>query len=199
MTRALGEHESDGSLVALAQGQSLRWPAALRHAATAVGFAALVASFVVGSDLFGSRESLFGTAALPLHRSVSSRAFAPSSAAVAESTVLRSQPWWQRVDVLHGTGALVTAAPALAEDAIHWRLRWSCSSGRFRVTASATEKPLVDGICTGRKTTTQVVAAPSGPLSIRTDGPWRLRIEQQVDEPLHEPPLTAMNAAGGGD
>lgn len=167
---------------------------ALRRAGTTIGIAALAASFVVGSDLFGSRESLFGSAAPPPQAAAFSRIATDAPGRSAEKTVLRSSPWWQKVGSLRGTGP-GSATPAVGDSAIQWRMNWRCTSGRFRVTAPGVDKPLIDAICPGRRVT-EVVSVPTGPLRIDTPGAWEMQVEQQVDVPLDEPPLAAMRAPG---
>ena len=170
------------------------YSSALRRAAATIGLLALVASFVVGSDLFGSRASLFGAAAPPPRAAAFSRIVTSTPAANTQKTVLRSHPWWQKVGSFRGTGA-GAAAPTIGRNAIQWRMTWRCTSGRFRVTAPGAAKPLIDAGCPGRRAT-EVVSKPSGPLRIETAGAWEMNVEQQVDVPLNEPPLAAMRAPG---
>lgn len=167
---------------------------ALRRAGTTIGILALVASLVVGSDLFGSRQALFGSAAPPPRASAFSRIVTSSPAGDAQKTVLRSQPWWQEVGSFRGTAGS-TAAARIDEDAIQWRMRWRCTSGRFRVSVAGTAKPLIDAACP-RRGVTEVGSKPAGPLRVAAAGAWEIEVEQQVDVPLEEEPLAAMQASG---
>jgi len=167
---------------------------ALRRTGTAIGMLALGASFIVGSDLFGSRESLFGAAAPAPRASAFSRVATGSPADSARKTVLRSSPWWQKVGTYRGTGT-GAAAPKIEAKAIQWRMRWRCTSGRFRVAAAGVAQPLIDVGCP-RRSVTEEVAKPALPLRIAAGGPWEIQVEQQVDVPLDEPPLAAMSARG---
>lgn len=107
---------------------------------------------------------------------------------------MRSNPWWQEVGTLHGVGT-TTRAVAIDGDAIQWRVKWGCESGRLVVEVSTDRRPLVDATCPG---TDIGYATETGPISleIKGDGPWQLQIEQQIDVPLEEPPLPAMIAPG---
>ena len=167
---------------------------ALRRAGTAIGLLALVASFVVGSDLFGTRASLFGSAAPPPRASAFSRIATTSPAERAQKTVLRSSPWWQRVAAFRGAGPRAVA-PTIGDDAIQWRMSWRCTSGRLRVTAAGLPKPPIDVSCP-RRGVAEEVAKPAGPLRIAATAGWEMQVEQQVDVPLDEPPLAAMRAPG---
>jgi hypothetical protein len=88
-------------------------------------------------------------------------------------------------------------APAfdIGTGAVQWRAKWTCQSGRLVVTAPGRSRPVVDAACpgtgTGYGTTTGSVS-----LDVRTDGPWQMQVDQQVDVPLEEPPLPAMTAPG---
>lgn len=53
----------------------------------------------------------------------------------------------------------------------------------------------MDARCPDRGTSTDVRAG-TVPLDVRASGRWRVRIEQQVDTPLHEAPLRAMRSPG---
>ena len=149
----------------------------------------------MGSDLFGARERLFGSATPPAKRSAFSRVLGHgASASAGRPTVLRSQPWWQRVTRLRGTGPSASAV-SVAADAIQWRVKARCGSGHLTVRTPGGATPLVDTPCPAAKT-----AYGSGTgerrLQIDADGPWRVDVEQQVDVPLDEPPLPAMRARG---
>jgi len=161
--------------------------------APALGFLALAASFVVGADVLGSREALFGSATPPPR----AEAFRPvdRSATGAPKSVLRSQPWWQQVGRYRGARSGAAAPLRIGADAIEWRATWSCQGGRFVVRSPGWSRPLIDAPC-GRSRDALLAERPSGAVQVEADGPWTLRVEQQVDVPLVEPPLAAMTAAG---
>ena len=165
----------------------------MRWAASAAGLLVLAASFAFAADLFGVRAALFGSATPPPRESAFSRV--DGSATSATKSVLRSQPWWQQVGRYRGAG---TSAPDLfriSDGAIQWRVTWSCRNGRFVVRAAGERRPLIDEPCAERGSEV-LTRRPSGGLQVAADGPWTVRVEQQVDVPLVEAPLPAMSAAG---
>jgi len=175
----------------LGPGTPLKGPLAV------IGVVTLLASALVGGDVFGLRSRLFGSVRPePRVPAVSRLADAPSATSVpAQKTVLRSQPWWQSVTALSGGGPMTAPAFRIAEGAVQWRARWTCEAGHFTATAPDRARPVVDATCpgsgTGYGTTTGTVS-----LSVQAEGPWQLRVEQQVDVPLDEAPLAAMTAPG---
>lgn len=165
----------------------------IRRVLSALGLLALGASFVLGADLFGVRGELFGKATPPPRESAFSRvATAPTT---ATKSVLRSQPWWQEVGRYRGSGASAADLFRIGDGAIQWRATWSCESGRFVVREAGETKPLIDEPCAARGTK-ELTNRPRGGLQVVADGRWTVRVEQQVDVPLVEPPLPAMTAAG---
>jgi len=182
-------------LLACEDVTSHQMSAAVRRAGPGLGLAVLTASLVVGADLFGTREALLGSAAPPPRAAASSRD--PFSRVDTSrppvKTVLRSYPWWQEVARLQG--AKGTPTFEISDDASQWRVSWECRRGRFVVRSAAAAKPLIDAPCAGRRTT-EITKNPDGALQIAANGPWRARVEQQVDVPLVEPPLPAMSAQG---
>jgi hypothetical protein len=165
-----------------------------RRAATVVGLVALVASAVLGGNLLGLRERIFGSATPEPRPPAASRAAdaaAPGTTVMPEETVLRSQPWWQRVAVVEGAGASRLGPFTIDDGAIQWRVTSSCESGKLVVTADGDAEPLVAGSCPSPE---KGYGTDSGPrsLAVEADGPWRLEIEQQIDVPLVEAPTPAM-------
>lgn len=102
----------------------------------------------------------------------------------------QASPRWERVATFLGTGA-ARESFTVASGAIQWRARWRCDTGRLRL--SRTGRRVADTACPRRGTGTDV---RTGDLTLAVDatGPWRVVIEQQVDTPLHEPPLAAMRS-----
>jgi hypothetical protein len=168
-------------------------PSAVRRALNALGLVSLVAAAAVGGNLFGLRDELFGSATGAPRPAATGFVAVPSQAPPRE-TVLRSQPWWQLVSRLRGAAGRSEALP-ISRDAIQWRVRWRCTSGRLRVRVPSQPAPLVDAACPGEGT-----AESSRPgrttATVEARAAWSLRVEQQVDVPLDEPPLPAMSAPG---
>lgn len=169
-----------------------------RRFLTWLGLLALIGSAAVGSNLFSIRDRLFGTAVPEPAPAASSReAEEPGvqTAPVPAPTALRSQPWWQDVTALEGTGSMTSPSFTIAEDAIQWRVTWTCDPGDLRVVIPDREDPMVQGSCNeggiGYSSQSGVTT-----LEVSADGPWQLEIAQQIDAPLVEPPWPAMTAAG---
>jgi hypothetical protein len=166
-----------------------------------LGLLALVVSALVGGNAFGVRERVLGEGPPPPRPAAVSRAAggaavaAPVTTAAPQETVLRSQPWWQEVAVVEGDGSTTTEPFTVDAGSIQWRATWTCRSGTLAVTAAAASEPLVEEECPG---TGVGYSTETGATRLRVDagGPWELRIEQQIDVPLVEPPLPAMSAAG---
>ena len=165
----------------------------------ALGLVVLAASAGFGGNLFGVRDQVLGTGVPQARPAAESRAAdgaaAAATAAQPQETLLRSQPWWQEVTVLRGDGATTTAPLTIDGGAIQWRATWVCRSGSLAVTAGSDSEPLVDEDCPGTGSGYSTATGATN-LRVEADGPWELRIEQQIDVPLVEPPLPAMTAAG---
>ncbi|MEO5680062.1 MAG: DM13 domain-containing protein [Acidimicrobiales bacterium] len=168
---------------------------------SALGLIALVASALFGGNVLGVRERFLGSETPPSRAPAASRArAAPVPAtlappAVAGETVLRSQPWWQEVGSLAGQASMTTAPFTVDAGAIQWRGRWTCSAGHLLVRAPGQGRAVVDAACNGTGTG---YGSRTGSLSLEVvaDGPWQLQVDQEVDVPLHEPPLAAMAEPG---
>jgi hypothetical protein len=169
----------------------------VRRAGSGVGVAVLAASLVVGTDLFGTREALFGSATPEARPAASSRvdAFAPVDTSAPVKTVLRSQPWWQQVARFDSTAQQGEPTFRIRDGAIQWRVRWNCTQGRFVVRSRSGSEPLIDAPCDGAGTATSTKQV-TDELQIDAAGTWTARVEQQVDVPLIEAPLAAMSAPG---
>jgi hypothetical protein len=104
-------------------------------------------------------------------------------------------PRWERVVTLRGTGE-ATETVTIDPGVIQWRVRWSCTEGRLQVTqppASDESRPLVSEACPGEGRA-EAIDAGERQLAVRSEGPWEVVVEQQVTEPLAEPPLPQMEA-----
>lgn len=168
-----------------------------RPALSALGLVAVAAAAVFGGDAFGLRESLFGSA-VPAPRSVAVSPFVSVDARSHQParSVLRSQPWWQGVRDLSGASTPGTpAAFEIGAGVSQWRARWACTTGHLVVYASGHPAPLIDAACPGAGT---AYVSRTGATSLRVSagGRWSVRVAQQVDVPLVEPPLAAMSAPG---
>ena len=118
-----------------------------RRALTPVALVALAASAVLAVDPSGVRERVFGSVAPPRPAAVSRIAGEWSTtqtrqAAPGQTTLLRSEPWWQDLGTLQGNGS--AAAPPLnidggASGVIH-RGQLSWLAGALR---AAGEEPVV--------------------------------------------------------
>jgi hypothetical protein len=163
----------------------------------------LAASAIFGFDPSGVRERVLGSATAPPRPAAVSREAAGGGTATtigdprakAGETVLRSQPWWQGVTTLSGTGSTTTQPFTIDAGAIQWRVRWTCQTGRLLVQAPGSATPVVNAQCPGSETG---YGRQKGPVSLQVtaDGPWQLQVEQQIDVPLDEPPLPSMAAPG---
>jgi len=107
----------------------------------------------------------------------------------------QAAPRWERVTTLRGSGD-ATEKIRIEADAVQWRVRWRCSEGRFEVSQSPAPdegNPLGGGPCPGEGEATTIDTGELR-LAVRTGGRWRAVIEQQVTDPIKEPPLPAMEA-----
>jgi len=107
----------------------------------------------------------------------------------------QAAPRWERVATLRGSGDSRETI-RIDSDAVQWRVRWTCSKGRFEVGQSPAPdegNPLGGGSCPGQGEATTIDTGDLG-LSVRTKGRWRAVVEQQVTDPIAEPPLPAMRA-----
>lgn len=200
-----GGETSAGSPTTSAMATAGATPPASRLKSALVGLAlvALVASAAVGMDLFGLRERILGSATPPPKPvAVSRSADASTGPAVPspttlkpEQTVLRSQPWWQSLTDLKGTGPMTTTGFTVDPDATQWRVSWSCTGSRLAVQVPGRRLPLVQAGCPGNGIN-YATETGSKALTVSADGAWELVVEQQVDVPLVEPPLPAMTAPG---
>ena len=173
---------------------SVRTPA--RRAGAALGLLLVAASALIGSGLLGVRNDLFGSTTAPAVVAASSRdASASGGGASAQKTVLRSQPWWQRLGTFRGSGSARTAPVAMGSEALALRVSATCTTGRLAVRGPGAGPALLDVACPARATR-KVVREPAGALRVTATGPWQLQVAQQIAVPLISPPLPAMTAPG---
>jgi hypothetical protein len=114
---------------------------------------------------------------------------------VSELATRKAAPRWEPVATLRGSGA-ATRSFAVARGAIQWRATYRCERGRLRlaVLAGTSRKGLASAACPrrGRRT---AVSTGRLRLGVQASGPWSVRLEQQVDTALREPPLPAMRSS----
>lgn len=183
------------AMMADTTGSTVTRTPAIRRALRTAGVLVIGAGAVLGGDLFGLRETLLG-AATPPPRPVAVSAFSSiGPSGKAEVTVLRSQPWWQGVEQLHGVTGATKASFTINRSAAQWRANWSCQRGRLTVGLAGRATPLIDAACPGSGSAL-ATGLGATQLSVRADGSWKLGVDQQVDVPLVEPPPAAIAAPG---
>lgn len=184
---------ADTSRAALPPGGA---PNPARRGLTALALVALAVSAVLGSNLFGLRAQLFGVETPEARPAVGSRTVGEQPAASpppAEETLLRSQPWWQGLTTSQGVGDRALDPVTVDPGAIQWRVNATCEGSSIVVRVEGESEPLLTGDCASAAIGYGVQTGQIG-LSVESDGPWALEIEQQIDLPLVEPPLPAMTA-----
>jgi hypothetical protein len=177
-------------------------PGLLQRVATAFGLLALLGSALFGGNVAGVRERFLGSESPETRSAAVSRgdeAVATDGASpvteAPKQSVLRSQPWWQSVTKLQGTGSMTAPPFAVNADALQWRVKWTCQTGQLVVQAPEQRRPVVDAACPGSDTGYGVQKGNVA-LQVAATGPWEMQVDQQVDVPLFEPPLPAMSAPG---
>jgi Electron transfer DM13 len=103
---------------------------------------------------------------------------------------LRAAPRWEPIAARQGTGSDVLTAEVDPE-AVRWRVRWNCRDEDYEL--SVDDEPVETEGCPGAGqhesvTTGQVKVAVTG------SSPWEVVIEQEVERPLHEPPLPEIES-----
>jgi len=172
-----------------------------RTALAGLGLLALLASALVGGNVARSRERFFGSETPTARPAAVARGpepadvAAPSTTLAPAQTVLRSQPWWQAVSAMEGSGSTTARSFAVDPGAIQWRVKWTCQSGHLLIRAPGQARAVVDANCPGTNTGYAIAKGSVG-LQVTAEGPWQLQVDQQVDVPLNEPPLAAMTAPG---
>ena len=104
----------------------------------------------------------------------------------------RSAPRYETVASLRGRGDAERTVH-IDREAIQWRVRWRCDEGVFALLAGS--RRLVRRRCPASGRAEEVETGPIR-LRLRTGGAWRLRLDQQVDKALREPPLPEMRQPG---
>ncbi len=112
-----------------------------------------------------------------------------------ERVQAEAAPRWERVAKFRGSGD-ATKTVNIDSDAVQWRVRWRCREGRFKVSqepAPAEGNPIGSGPCPGDGDA-DAIDTGELELSVQARGRWRVVVEQQVTDPIAEPPLPAMKA-----
>lgn len=105
-------------------------------------------------------------------------------------------PRWAPVVTLAGTGDQRTAAFAIDDGAIQWRVTANCAGGRLRVRLADDEATLAEAACPERAFGFAIRTGAVA-LDVSASGTWRLEVDQQLDRPIDEPALDGMTDATG--
>lgn len=116
------------------------------------------------------------------------------TAVLSPEDLRRAAPRWVRVVRLEGNGP-ATRELAIPGRSIQWRVRWQCGDGRELAMSVVPGGDLLRGGCPGKGEATAVRGGRLR-LVVEASGPWSATVEQQVDAPLAEPPLPAMQRPG---
>lgn len=167
---------------------------AFRRTLVGIGLLGLAGSAAFGANPNGLRDRVFVVIPEAKPAAVSRFAgVAPQPG--APGTVVRSQPWWQQVTALSGTGRLSPPAFEVDRNAKRVRVKWSCQSGSLVIRTPGESRPIVRDSCPGAGT---AYADREGAVRLEIDsaGAWLVQVDQQIDLPLIEPLLPGMTAPG---
>lgn len=150
----------------------------------------LLAAALWGGNVLGVRDHFFPLTSRLAGPALNRFAGEP----IAQQAAITSEPWWQSVATL--TEVTPTATFSIGAQALQWRVSWSCQQGHLTVHPSAPSSPsLVDSACPGAGVKYEV-ATGRQMITVVDSGPWKLKVEQEVDAPLEQPSLAAMTAPG---
>jgi len=127
---------------------------------------------------------------------------APAATSAASETSLapdspRAAPRWETVSTFSGTGPFRTPGFDVLAEAIQWRVRWTCETGRLRIVTVPPPRrpgPLVDAGCPGGADAYSIQTGRAH-LEIESAGTWRAIVDQQLEIPLAEPPPPGLDTA----
>jgi hypothetical protein len=111
-------------------------------------------------------------------------------------TARRAAPRWQVVTRLTGD-APATESVTIVPGAIQWRARWRCESGEIALAVEPKPRSAAErsgGRCPGSGDATWVQTGEQR-LRVTASGRWSVVVEQQIDTPIDEPPLAAMQSS----
>lgn len=101
-----------------------------------------------------------------------------------------SAPRWETVETLSGTGDSETPAFRILNDAIQWRVRYTCSDGTLQIRSTPPSNkdgdPLVEAQCPAQAESYSITTGQAR-LSIKATGGWTAIVDQQISTPLQEP------------
>jgi hypothetical protein len=126
----------------------------------------------------------------------------PADTATASATTLppdspRAAPRWETVSTFSGTGPFRTPEFDVLAEAIQWRVRWTCETGRLRIVTVPPPRrpgPLVDAECPGGADAYSIQTGRAH-LEVEAAGAWRAIVDQQLEIPLAEPPPPGLDTA----
>ncbi len=101
---------------------------------------------------------------------------------------------WETVSTFNGAGAFQSPEFTILPNAIQWRVRFTCSTGSFRVTSTPPPRrpgPVAEATCPKEDTGYSIVTGAVR-VAIEATGTWKAVVDQQVDTPLDEPLLAGM-------
>ncbi len=123
-------------------------------------------------------------------------AFTPISRGGKAPVERHAQPRWEQVASFAGNGSAERSFK-IAPRAIQWRADWSCTSGTFQLAAGRAmqdARTLATSDCPDVGVESSV-GRGDGRLQVSATGDWRVRVKQQIDTALQEPPLDGMDDA----
>ncbi|HSH58402.1 MAG TPA: hypothetical protein VK988_01945, partial [Acidimicrobiales bacterium] len=159
---------------------------------------ALLAVAVLAAACSGSSES--PSASAPAVRASGPPVMASPTTAPPAGDSRRSQPYWTPVVTLKGSGDTTTETFAVVPNALQWRAFFRCEKGPFTAlplkdSGQPLKRPLADGAGCEQEGKGFAVETGRFTLKITTPGTWEVRIEQQIDTPLVEPPAPGLEGA----
>ena len=111
-------------------------------------------------------------------------------------TARRAAPRWEVVARLKGS-APATESVTIVAGAIQWRARWRCSRGELALAVAPAPRTAAErsgGRCPGSGEATWVQTGDQR-LRVTASGRWSVVVEQQIDTPIDEPALAAMQSS----
>jgi hypothetical protein len=156
----------------------------------------LVVAVVVGLAVAGCGSGDEARHATPTTAAPPAATGAPAATTVPPDSP-RAAPRWETVSTFSGTGPSRTPEFDVLAEAIQWRVRWTCETGRLRIVTVPPPRlagPLVDEGCPGGADAYSIRTGRSH-LEIEAAGPWKAIVDQQLEIPLEEPPFPEMATA----
>lgn len=169
-----------------------------RAAIGGIALAALAAGVIYVGDPFGVRGPRSSPSGQP-----GQSPFAPAvdrgDVAATAPARRRSQPYWVPVRRFAGRGPLTTPGFPVDERALQWRVVWRCQRAPLLILPQRRTgqqgRPLAQVESCPARGEGRSVAGGAFRLRVAAGGPWQMRVEEQLDAPLVEPPTAAMRDA----